>query len=109
MSDADSIREAEQEFDDVLARQQAWAALPPAQRRATEGGKLVTPSPAHAVQAKGGVADFWFLDDGDILCDPRLVVPLLHQFDAVNARVGAERNQEKTEVLYCVGECLGPD
>jgi hypothetical protein len=100
VSDADSIREAEQEFDDVLARQQAWAALPPFQRRATEGGKLVTPSPAHAVQAMDGVADFWFLDDGDILCDPRLVVPLLHQFDAVNARVGAERNQEKTEVLY---------
>ena len=56
--------------------------------------------PRHSVQVKGGLVDFWYLDDGDILCDPRLVVPYLDAFDQANTRVGAIRNVNKTEVLY---------
>ena len=60
----------------------------------------LTPSPEHEIQANGGLADFWYLDDGDVMCDPRLVVPFLSAFDKANTRAGAVRNQEKTEVIY---------
>ena len=29
--------------------------------------------PRHALQENGGVADLWYMDDGDILCHPVLV------------------------------------
>jgi hypothetical protein len=35
------------------------------------------------------------LDDGDILCDPRLVLPFLTCFDTANAKPGAERSVAK--------------
>ena len=47
-----------------------------------------------------GLVDFWYLDDGDILCHPQLVVPYLQAFDEANAQIGAVRNPQKTEVLY---------
>ena len=40
------------------------------------------------------------MDDGDILCDPELVLPYLRAFDAADARTGAERNLLKTEVIF---------
>ena len=46
------------------------------------------------------IADFWYLDDGDVLCDARLVLPYLRAFDEANAPTGAERNCTKTEVIY---------
>ena len=36
--------------------------------------------------------------------DPILVLPFLQDFDVANARVGAERNPPKTEVIYCVND-----
>ena len=51
------------------------------------------------MQQHGGLADFWYLDDGDILCDPRLVLPYLMAFDQANSPAGAERNLIKTEVV----------
>ena len=38
--------------------------------------------------------DFWYVDDGDILCHPALVIPYLAAFDAANALVGAEMNRQ---------------
>jgi hypothetical protein len=63
-------------------------------------GAGVRIDPWHRIQKNGGIVDFWYLDDGDILCDPRLVVPYLEAFDAANKTVGAERNVKKTEVIY---------
>ena len=51
--------------------------------------------PQHALQKNGGSADQWFMDDGDIMCHPILVLPFLQDFDVANARVGAERNPPK--------------
>ena len=34
------------------------------------------------------------------MCHPVLVLPFLQVFDVANARVGAERNPLKTEVIY---------
>ena len=48
-------------------------------------------NPRHALQEKRGLANFWNLDDGDILCHPML-------------EVGGERNQQKTEVINCVSD-----
>jgi hypothetical protein len=58
------------------------------------------PDPRHEVQAHGGLADYWYLDDGDILCDPLLVYHFLASFDGSNGEVGGERNRLKTEVIY---------
>ena len=50
-------------------------------------------------QEKGGLADFWYLDDGEILCHPVLVLPCLQAFDdTADAKIGAESNRQKTEV-----------
>ena len=40
------------------------------------------------------------MDDGDILCHPILVATYLQEFDVANAKVGAERNPQTTEVIY---------
>jgi hypothetical protein len=56
--------------------------------------------PRREIQVGGGLADFWYLDDGDILCHPILVWPYLMAFDEANVKVGAVRNRLKTEVLY---------
>ena len=39
-----------------------------------------------------------------IVCHPTLVLPFLQDFDVSNARVGAERNSQKTEVIYYVSD-----
>ena len=44
-------------------------------------------------------ADFWCLDDGDIPCHPMLVLLHLQAVEIANAKIGAERNQQKTEVI----------
>ena len=56
--------------------------------------------PRHKVQKFGGLAGFWYLDDGDILCCPILVLPFLQAFDEANPSAGAERSCPKTEVIY---------
>ena len=55
--------------------------------------------PQHALQKSGGLADQWYMDNGDNMCHPTLVLLLLQDFDVVNAIVGAERNPLKTEVI----------
>ena len=42
------------------------------------------------------------LDDGDILCHPLLVPPYLQVFDTASAKIGAERNPQKSEVIHHV-------
>ena len=49
--------------------------------------------PQHALQKNGGLADMWYMDDGDIMCHPILVPSFLQDFDVANAKVGAERNR----------------
>ena len=53
--------------------------------------------PQHALQKNGGLADQWYMDDGDIMCHPILVLPFLQDFDVANARV-AERDPLKTVI-----------
>ena len=60
--------------------------------------------PRHALQRNGGLADQWYMDDGDIMCHPILVLLFLQDFDVANARVGAERNPLKTEAIYFVDD-----
>ena len=91
---------AEREFDARAVRHAEWTATVPAERRGSHGSKAIIPDPAHEVQAFGGIADFWYLDDGDILCDPVLVLPLLRAHDGADDRVGGQRNRSKTEVSY---------
>ena len=68
-------RAAEQEFDDRCVRATAKASAFPAQRRDAEGAGAILTDPRLEVQASRGLADLWYLEDGDVLCDPRLVVP----------------------------------
>ena len=58
--------------------------------------------PRHAIQENGGLADQWYLDGGDILCHPILVLPYLQAFDTANDEIGAERNPQKPEVIHYV-------
>ena len=58
----------------------------------------------HALQENGGLADLWYMDDGDIMCHPMLVLSFLQEFDVANAKVAAERNPQKTEVIYDVND-----
>ena len=48
----------------------------------------------------GGLADLWYIDDGDILSHPILVPPDLQVFDTANAKNGAEWNPQKTEDIH---------
>ena len=47
----------------------------------------------HALQEKGGLADLWYMDEGDIMSYPVPVPPYL-------PKVGAERTPQKTEVIH---------
>ena len=42
-----------------------------------------------ALEKCGGLADQWYMDDGDIMCHPILVPSFLQEFDAANAQVGS--------------------
>ena len=92
---------AEADYDDRHARAAAWDALNPEQRR--DGGETntISPDPRHEIQIAGGLADEWYIDDGDILCDPCLVGPFLERFDIANRMIDdqvpvhAERNVAK--------------
>ena len=88
------------EFDDREARAATWDALEPEHRRASEGSKAVIPDPRHELQGLGGIVDYWYIDDGDVLIDARLVPEYLETFDHFNPEVGAARNRLKTEVIY---------
>ena len=60
---------------------------------------------ARAARKAEGLADLWYMDDGDTVCVTHiLVLPFLQDFDVVNARVGAERNPLKTEVILHVND-----
>ena len=50
----------------------------------------------HTLQKSGGLSDQGYMDD------VILVLPFLQDLDVANARVGAERNPLKTEVIYNV-------
>ena len=54
-----------------------------------------------ALQENGGLTDLWCIDDGDILCRPILVSSYPQALDTANVKNwGAERNPQKTEVIY---------
>ena len=70
-------------------------------------GKLIgADDPRHAPQENGGRADSCYLDGGDILCHPLLVLPCQQAFDIANGKIGAEQNQQKTDVRLWV--CVSP-
>ena len=50
------------------------------------------------------IADLWYFDDGDILCDPRLVLHTLACFDTANTRAGADKNLMESELIYYATE-----
>ena len=99
-TDPNAVAAAASEYDERSVRREAWLASAPADRRASSGNKAIITDPRHEVQALGGIADFWYLDDGDILCDPRLVPALIQHYDPADAEVGGKRNIPKSEVLY---------
>ena len=95
----DAVTAAGDEFDKRAQLTATWAATPPARRREAVGHKAIVPDPSLEVQTLGGLADFWYLDDGDILCVPGLVVVYLQAFDEIDKTAGATRNLFKTEVF----------
>ena len=95
-----SSGEAAAECDRRQERITAWRQLGPTQRREPGEQERIMVNPAHEIQTRGGIVDAWYLDDGDILCDPRLVRAYLSCFDAANPQVGGTRNIIKTEVVY---------
>ena len=60
--------------------------------------------PRHALQGNGGLQDQWCVDDGDILCHPILVLSYVQAFDTANAKIGAARYPQKTEVICYVAD-----
>ena len=60
--------------------------------------------PQHALQKNGGLADLWYMDDGDIMCHPILVPSFLHEFDVANATVGGGAKPTENEVIYHVND-----
>ena len=55
---------------------------------------------ARFTKKNGGLADMWYVDDGDIMCHPILVPSHLHEFDDANAKVGAEREGQRKVKLF---------
>ena len=102
--DMEAAQAAANEFDSRQSRSATWLASSPQDRREQSISQSIIPSPQHETQAYGGVADFWYLDDGDILCEPGLVLALLQHFDEANGAAGAIRNRSKTEVIYYASE-----
>ena len=88
----------------IQAKSTEYTQRKPAERRQGSGRGVIDTDPRHAIQDNGGLADWWYLDDGDIICDPLLVMPYLECFDRANPKVGADRNRKKTEVIYYATE-----
>ena len=65
----------------------AWCAFAPAQRHLADGLKLA-PDASHEVQQSGGLADYWYLHDGDVLCDAGLVLAYLALMLVMRQSVG---------------------
>ena len=55
----------------------------------------VADDPQRALQENGGLADLWYVDDGDTRLHPILVPSYLQEFDVANAKVREERNLQK--------------
>lgn len=99
--------EAAADFDLRNQHLDTWEGTSPPLRREAEGSKSILPSPADEVQRHGGIADFWYMDDGDALCHPSLVRQYLQLYDEETAKAGGQRNKTKTEVVfYASEECL---
>ena len=60
--------------------------------------------PQHALQQSGGLADLWYMDDGDTCVSPNPGVAFSAGFQVANASVGAEQNPLKTEVIHHVND-----
>ena len=91
---------ANKDYDERITKAAAWDAATPTAKRQPDGRRSLITDPRHEIQKSGGIADFWYLDDGDVLCDPLLVPAYLRAFDDANKLVGAMRNAKKTEVVY---------
>ena len=52
--------------------------------------------PRHALSENGGLADFWSLDDGDILCHPELVLPYRAAFLTRQTQKMVQKDVDKT-------------
>ena len=77
---------------------QAWQTKAPADRRRQQDGRSAV-NPSHSLVGGGGLADWWYLDDGDLLLDPALVLPTLRCFDRAGRPRGSIRNKGKMEVI----------
>ena len=86
---SEQVADMEAAFDSRTARSVSWHNSEPTSRRLQSGSRAILTDPAHELQFRRGIKDFWYLDDGDILCDPRLVLPYLNAFDEENEQAGA--------------------
>ena len=68
LSRAEAIKEAQEAFDNMIIAECEWAASLPEDRRAGGEGAIITPNPGHEIQKNGGLADLWYVDDGDTVC-----------------------------------------
>ena len=64
-----------------LERCGAWSDQQPDDRRTAGDEDAIMRDPWHEVQKNGGAADFWYLDDGDIMCHPKHVLSIFNTFD----------------------------
>ena len=100
LSRTEAVKEAQEGFNERNKVEAKWVATKPEVRREGDEGDVITPNPGHEIQKNGGLADFWYLDDGDILCVPGLVAAYFEAFDEANKKVGATMNIFKIEVIY---------
>ena len=100
LSRTEAIKEAQEGCDDRSKAEAKWAVMKPEERREGEEGDTITPNPGYEIQKNGGLADFWYLDDGELLCVPGLVADDLEAFGEANKKVGATMNIFKTQVIY---------
>jgi hypothetical protein len=78
-----------------------WENLTPKQRLAPDISGCISTHPLDELQPGGGLAVFYYLDDGTIFCFPSVVVPFLRAFDFRNVRAGGGHNHSKSHVFMC--------
>ena len=95
----EAAKQAREHHELRQVRQAEWSSTSPQDRRDASTNSIRT-CPLHETQELGGIADEHYLDDGDMLVLPELVLPMLQALAAANEKVGATLNTRKTEVVY---------
>ena len=98
------LQEAVAEYDATMVEVSAWQATTPVARSAARDDGSLPCHPGNRIQRSGGIVDVWYLDDGTVVIDPRLLVPYLRAFDAASDENRASRNFTKSNVIIYATE-----